>query len=471
MPQARQKSFSPQGTPGTAIVGGYIVTGEKDQRLSGTEKYRTYANILANTSIVAAGVRYFLNLVGKAKWDVEPAIEGDAEAERIAEIVEAVMQDMRTPWHRVVRRAAMYKFYGFSVQEWVAERKEDGYIGFYDIYARPQKTIERWDVDAHGEVLGVEQQSPQTGQPFYIPRGKLIYLVDDSLNDSPEGLGLFRHLASKVAKLEQYELLEGFGFMRDLRGTPIGRMPLAEFQRQLNSGTLTETDIRALRDPIESFITNALKGIDTGLVLDSEVYRGLGESQTPSTVPQWNVELLSGQTTSQEEMAAAIERLNREMARILGVEHLLLGADSSGSFALSKDKTQSFAMTVTSTLQEICESFESDALGPLFDLNGWDKKYWPKLKVEQIQFRDIEQLTKALSDIAKAGAKMSPDDPAVERLRDLMGLPKQPIEIAQRMVENERIALTKPQVGPDGKPIPGAPPAKAVDPEDTPPEE
>lgn len=431
---AKPKPFESMGAFGTAIYGGYIVESEKDARLSGLEKYRTYSNILANTAIVAAGVRYFLNLVGKANWRVEPA-DSSEQAEVIAETIADIMTDMVTPWHRVVRRAAMYRFYGFSLQEWTAKRRGDGAIGMYDIAPRPQKTIERWDVTESGEVRGVIQRSPQTMQEIYLPRPKLIYLVDDSLDDSPQGLGLFRHIAPKAETLSRYELLEGWGFERDLRGTPIGRGPLSEMSQMLNAGTLTAEQVTTLRAPIEQFVKNALKGKDTGLVLDSAVYRGTGESQTPSTTPQWNVELLQGSTNSQPDMARAIERLNREMARILGVEHLLLGADSSGSFALSKDKTQSFGMIVTSTLQEIKESFEADFLAPLFDLNGWDMSLWPTLKVEQIQFRDIEQITGALADMAQSGATLTPDDPAVNEVRDMLGLSSVPeVETPDTMV-------------------------------------
>lgn len=438
MKPSAPKPFQAQGAFGTAIFGGYIVETEKDARLAGLEKYRTYSNILANTAIVAAGVRYFLNLVGKAHWRVEPA-DSSEEAERIASTIADVMTDMVTPWHRVVRRAAMYRFYGFSLQEWTAKRRSDGAIGLYDIAPRPQKTIERWDVTESGEVRGVIQRSPQTQQELYLPRGKLIYLVDDSLDDSPQGLGLFRHIAPKAATLDRYELLEGWGFERDLRGTPIGRGPLAEMAEQLNAGNLTSEQVTALRQPIEQFVKNALKGKDTGIVLDSAVYRGTGESQTPSPTPQWNVELLQGSTNSQPDMARAIERLNREMARILGVEHLLLGADSSGSFALSKDKTQSFGMIVTSTLQEIKESFEADFLTPLFELNGWNIDLWPNLKVEQIQFRDIEQITGALADLAQSGAMLTPEDPAINEVRDMLGLSAAP-EMEEAEMEAEDMA-------------------------------
>jgi hypothetical protein len=176
--------------------------------------------------------------VGKANWRVEPA-DSSEEAETIADTIADIMVDMETPWHRVVRRAAMYRFYGFSLQEWTAKRRRDGQIGMQDIAPRPQRTVEQWDVSPTGSLLGVVQRSPQTMQPLYLPRGKLIYLVDDSLDDSPQGLGLFRHIAPKAEILARYEVLEGWGFERDLRGTPIGRGPLAEMAQMLNSGNLT----------------------------------------------------------------------------------------------------------------------------------------------------------------------------------------------------------------------------------------
>ena len=72
-----------EGVPGTAIYGGYIVENEEDSSLTGQLKYKTYSDILANVSIVAAGTRFFLNLVSRSEWVVEPADES-SEAEAMA---------------------------------------------------------------------------------------------------------------------------------------------------------------------------------------------------------------------------------------------------------------------------------------------------------------------------------------------------------------------------------------------------
>ena len=226
------------GATGTTIFGGYVTSDEKNPDLVGAKQFKTYSNIMANTSIVSAGVRYFLNLVAKSNWKVVPA-DDTPEAIKYAEIIEDQLDSMESSWPRIVRRAAMYRFYGFSVQEWTAVKKE-GMLLFKDIAPRPQVTIERWKVGDDGAVLAVHQLSPQTNEEIELPREKIVYIVDDALSDSPTGLGLFRHLVDAVNRLKRYEQLEGFGFESDLRGIPIGRAPLAALAEAVENGEITE---------------------------------------------------------------------------------------------------------------------------------------------------------------------------------------------------------------------------------------
>src|SRR4051812_23471684 len=153
-PLPRARPFSEMGTSGTPVYAGYVVTAERNPKLVGLEKHRTFADILANTSIVAAGTRYFLNVVARPSWSCEPA-DDSAEAKKYAEFVEEVMfEELHTPWSRVVRRAGTYRFHGFHLSEWTAKRRDDGKIGFDDIETRPQYTIWKWEVDERGTVIG-----------------------------------------------------------------------------------------------------------------------------------------------------------------------------------------------------------------------------------------------------------------------------------------------------------------------------
>lgn len=412
------------GAPGVAVYGGFIQDNEKNPNLaSREERFKTYSEILANASIVAAGTRYFLNLVSKAQWTFNPSDE-DPDG-RFAELTEqALLEDPVTPWHRIVRRAAMYRFYGFSVQEWTARKRKDGVLTFHDVAPRAQLTIEKWDLDEFGKVLGVLQRSPQTQKDIYLPRGKLLYLVDDTLSDSPEGLGLFRHLVAPAQRLFRYEQLEGFGFETDLRGIPIGRGPFSELARQVEDGELSQAQRISIEAPLRKFIENHVKTEKLGMLLDSITYEAKDEAGRASNAKQWDVELLRASGTSFQENARAIERVNRELSRVLGVEQLMLGSDSSGSFALSRDKTDSFFLLIDGALTEIRTTIEDDLIRVLFELNGWPLEAMPEVGTEAIRFADVEQIARTLRDMATAGAVLAPDDPVVNFVREQMGAPE-----------------------------------------------
>ena len=410
------------GRPGVAVWGGYVEEQETSSDLSSREnRYRTYTDILANTSIVAAGVRHFLNLMGSSPWNFIPA---DADTDSMySDRAEAMLtEDPDTPWHRIVRRAAMYRFYGFSIQEWTAKRHKDGYFTFADIAPRSQRTIERWDVSETGKVIGATQRDPQRQIEIYLPRSKIVYLVDDSLHDSPEGLGIFRHLVLSSQRLRRYEQLEGAGFETDLRGTPIGRAPFSALQRAVNRKEITEADRQSIEQPIKKFIESHIKGPKLGILLDSMPYESTEEAGSkPSVTRQWDVDLLQGSSTSFVANAAAIDRVNREMARILGVEQLLLGT-STGSYALSHDKTQQFYLMVDGALTEIRESFKKDLLERFWMLNGWSMDTVPGVRTKSVRFSDVEQIARTLRDMATAGVMLAPDDPAINDIRDLLGI-------------------------------------------------
>lgn len=420
------------GVPAAAAYGGYVLEEEKDSSLTGQERYRTFSQILVNTSIVAAGVRYYLSLASKSSWSFAPS---DADEDgRFAELAEeALTKDPATTWKRVVRRAAMYRMYGFSVQEWTARRREDGVMTFADIAPRAQVTIERWDLNTDGSINGMIQRNPQNQQEIYLPRAKVLYLVDDTLNDSPTGLGVFRHLIKPAKKLERYEQLEGFGFETDLRGVPVGKAPYSELRRLLADGVIKPEDVTKATKPVEDFVAKHIKNPQLGLLLDSDVYSTTDDAQRPSGAAKFDLKLLQGGTTALPDIYRSIERVNRELARCLGVEQILLGESDRGSFALSNDKTNQFSLSVDAALEEIAEAMAIDLLDVLWELNGWPDEMKPTMKPDAVRFRDVEQVARALRDMAAAGAVLPPDDPAINDVRGLLGISLQDPELIEEL--------------------------------------
>lgn len=424
-------AFRTAGVSGTAVYGGFVDDFEANRDLKGPNKYKHYSDLLANVSIVAAGVRFFLNLVSNPDWravlppeDERPPNFDEERAQELANKVTRILKKADTPWNRVVRRTAMYRFHGFSIQEitFLRNALEDGVIGIKDIAPRPQQTIYRWDTDETGEVFGVLQRAPLTQREIYLPRKKLVYLVDDALSDSPEGLGLFRHIAEAGRVLRRYEQLEGWGFETDLRGIPIGRAPLQALKDMVEGGDISQAEMDARVLQMTSFIENHIRNPKLGLLLDSMAYETSDEAARPSNVRQWDLDLLKADASSHAEIAAAIERKIREIARVLGVEQLLLGDNGVGSFAMAKEKSHNFALIVDSTVKDLISVYEKDVVQRLFELNGWPLELMPRLQTDKLKFRNVEEITGALRDMAQAGVLLHEDDPAIVEVRELLGL-------------------------------------------------
>ncbi len=419
----RTTPFREMGVGGTAVFGGYVQRKDKAASWYGKERYTISSEILSNVSIVAASVRYFLNLISHPQWAVVPASDKE-EDKQYAEFVEDVIHDMVSPFHSSIRRAATFQFHGFGIQEWTGKRRPDGRSGFLDLESRMQHTIERWEMDSEGSgrVDGVWQRSPQTNNLWGIPRSKMVYLVDDTFTDSPEGFGIFRNLLEPYNRLKQFLTLEARTFERDLRGIPIGRMPIAKLREQVAAGNITEAKAKELIQAMTDFVSLQVKDSTTGIVMDSMPYESEAQDgMKVSTVYQYGMELLQGTANGLPELTHAIDRLQREMARIIGTEHLMMG-DAGGNRALATDKSRNMYLTANSVLNTISASYDRDLIAPLWIMNGFPEESKPWFQPEDVAFKDVQEITASLRDMATAGAVLSPDDPAIDDVRDLLGV-------------------------------------------------
>lgn len=428
---------SPEKLSGSSAVysyGGRLVSFENNPKLVGRNLFTTFDNVIANTCIVGAAIRYFGNLVAGTSWAVEPKQDTDSDkmAQRAADIVTAGLFEspMTAPWSSVAKRAALYRYYGFSIHEWcVRRRPSDGMIVYKDIEHRPQSTVDLWDIPPEGGPFkGVVQLVPMRPEYFYVPRDRMLYCADNALTDQPNGIGLLRHVVEHARRLERYEQLEGFGFEGDLRGMPVGRIPGAELAAQSGlTGAAAEAYVEAQAAGVHRLVRNHIKTPFQGIVLDSATYIAQAQSGAISAVPKWAVEIVRGDKGPLLEMNSTIERINREIARVLGMEFLLLGADGSGSLAMSRDKTSMFATVMESTLAELAWFTTHDLVYPLLELNGIDPElYCPQINPDPIATERIEAVVAALVGLAQAGAPLMPDDPAINQIRSRLHLAEQP---------------------------------------------
>lgn len=431
-------AFKEAGVSGASVVGGYAFGREQNPKLQGARKFTEYETLLANVSIIAAAFRLRNQLLAKPNWTVE-AVDDSPEAQAAKELTERVMKEHDSTWQKFIRHAGLFRFMGSACLEWTLQRAEDGTILLKSLENRPMRTIARYDMDEDGDVVGFWQTN-ETGQEYYIPRWKTIWLVDDSVDDSIDGMGLLRHCVEPANRLKNYQELETQGYERDFRGTLIGKAPLNAIQKAIKDGEITEEQGKAAISALENLVTAARKNGSTGGIIDSTPYEGTGSSgdgKQISSTPQWGLEILQGGSNGLNEMASAIQRLNYEMARVLGAEALLLGSTNTGSQALATEKTGLLHQTVNSDLKDIAAVFRHDLIEPILVLNGVDKKLVPNLVVEEVSARDAKEASEVMKNLVASGAAFTKDDPWINEIRIDMGYSPQPEEQIAQIDEQE----------------------------------
>lgn len=424
------------GADGVAIVGGFVVSSERDPRLAGNQKWITFDNQVLNVAVIGAAVNVWTRLGGSAKWTAEPNRAGGPGARLGVEILtEGLLEaQLSTPWCQIVRRQLMKVFRGFALHEVTVRRRSDDMIVVADIQDRPQWTIWRWNrPDPRGSWIGVEQQTMigSGERPYYIPRGRLFYSVENTLSASPEGVGLLRLTAESVRVLELYQKWEGIGFQTDLRGVPVSRAPLAKLIEQAkSSGKKTEAEIEAYVRAQTRFLTDFLFGhnktAEQGVMLDSATYVSKDAAQSPSSIYQWAFDLIRGATSGMPEVGSAISRIIRDIARVMCAEWLLLGGeDSGGAYSMHEDKTAMFGLVVNSALSDLASDATRDIAARLVALNGLDPETCtPRLVPEPVAAGAVKDACQSLAALAQAA--LDPRDKAINVLRGRMDLPPAP---------------------------------------------
>jgi hypothetical protein len=438
VPEASGPPTKNIGHGGTAVFGGFPDSPEKSPELRGQRKYKTYDELKYNLDIVATGLRRTLMLAKGATWRVQPAKDSGREGERVAEAIHEILlapRAMNRPFPRVVTRQFMHVFDGASIAVWTGKRRDDGLFGLLDVQPRPLATIVRWDVDMDGTLRGVWQQSPWTLEEIPIPRARMVYTADLDLSDSPEGTGILRHAAQTASELRRLQQIEGWGFETSLGGVPIVRIPYAELNQQVKDGKLTKQQAEDFVKGAKKFIEDRVITPGRGLALESMTFKD--PEGKPSAVRMFDLELLSVVGGDQPALGAAIERRTRAIARLLGIEHLLIGDNSKGGYSLSKDKTQMQVQIINSGLYDCADAFDHDLIGPLMGLNGFDRKLTPSLVPSQVMLRDVEAIVDGLEGLAKAA--LDPDDEATNEVRELLGISPAPERTARELAEDATV--------------------------------
>ena len=396
---------------------GGIIYAEFLQELQGRKGIEAYREMSDNDDVIGAILYAIEMLVRQTTWTVEPGGSTPADREA-AEFVQSCMDDMQSTWVDTVSEILSFLTYGWSFHEIVYKRRmgntrdirtrskfSDGLIGWAKLPIRAQETLYQWEYDDADNLVGMTQMPPPDFGLFTIPLSKGMLFRTRSRKDNPEGRSILRNAYRSWYFKRRIQEIEGIGIERDLAGLPVIHAP-----EGIDIWDETMEDYTRIRAGMESMVKSIRRDEMEGVVLPHG----------------FELELLSTGGTRQFDTNAIIGRYDTRIAMTVLADFIFLGHQQNGSWALSSDKTELFAMACGAYLDIIAETVNSQGIPNLIDINGEHFAGitdYPKLTHGDIEDADIAKVSAFIKDMVGIGV-LIPDESIEDYVRQIGSLPE-----------------------------------------------
>lgn len=397
--------------------------------LRGRRGIEAYREMSENDDVVGAILFAIEMLVRQTDWNIEPC--GDTAKDReAAEFVESCMYDMSETWIDTISEILSFLTFGWSFHEIVYKRRmgnskdprlkskySDGLIGWQKLPIRAQETLYEWEYDENDNLIAMTQQPPPTFNLYTIPMSKGLLFRTKSRKNNPEGRSILRNAYRSWYFKRRIQEIEGIGIERDLAGLPVIHAP----------------------EGLDIWDENIPANVQTRSGLEAMVRRIRRDEMEGVVLPHgYELELLSSGGSRQFDTNAIINRYDTRIAMTVLADFIFLGHSETGSWALSSDKTELFAIAIGAFLDIICETFNSQAIPQLIDMNGEHFAGitdYPQMTHGDIEDADITKVASFVKDMTGIGI-LVPDDGLEDYIRQVGHLPERTTDT--RTIDNVR---------------------------------
>lgn len=385
--------------------------------LRGRKGAEVFTEMSNNDETIGAILFAIEMLVCQASWNVEPG-GSTAKDREAAEFVKSCMDDMQQTWIDTISEILSFLTYGWSFHEIVYKRRmgrtkdnrtsskyDDGLIGWMKLPIRSQETLYQWEYDDQDNLIGMTQMPPPDFGLITIPMNKAMLFRTRSRKDNPEGRSILRTAYRSWYFKRRIQEIEGIGIERDLAGLPVITTP-----EGMDIWDKDDEDMNAIRAGLEAMVKNIRRDSTEGLVLPFG----------------YTFELTSTGGSRQFDTNSIIARYDTKISQTVLADFIQLGHESVGSFALSSDKTNLFSMAICAFLDIICQTFNSQGIPALIDINGdhfAGVTDYPRLTHGDIEDVDLATMATYIKDMTSIGV-IIPDESLEDYVRQLGKLPK-----------------------------------------------
>ena len=442
---SKTKSKVELGYSGSNTRFGQIRADEFQNELKGKQGIRKYREMRDNDATIGAVMYATEQILRDVPRIVEPADKKNEKAVEMAKWLETVFDDMEHSLDDHISEALSSLTFGFAVFEPVYKirggpkfvdpkrksKHSDGHYGIRKLASRAQWTIDSFKVDEKtGEILGVNQERSALTSNF-IPKNKLVHYRTTTTNNDPSGRSILRNAFKSYVYLNTMQVTEGIAVERELNGIPIIRIP-----SDYLADDATEDQV-AIRKMAER-IGRDLKFNEQGsIVLPSDVWVVEDKATTHRLV---DVELIASNGNRNIAIDPIIRRYQHDIARSVMAEFLMLGSSTTGSYALSKSKTDIFLRSVESYINTIYDVLNEQVVKPLWEINGFDVELMPTLKAGDVAPHDLDALGSYLRNLNGADINLTEQVDIIDALLANAELPLLDRELYQKGLEEKKQA-------------------------------
>jgi hypothetical protein len=305
--------------------------------------------------------------------------------------------------------------YGFSLFEIVARppgRNPQGWVTLKKLAPRAQWTIDRFETNDTGDVLGVWQTA--TTRSSYIPYPKLLHFRTASRQNDPAGLSVLRNAYSAWYFSRRIQEIEAVAIERELNGLPLVRIP-----SEYLAPDATDAQ-RAFVSQISAIARDVKRNEMGYVIVPSDVYEDADGKMTTTRLVDF--ELIASQGKRDIDTNQTITRYQQDMARSALADFVMLGVNDRGSFALSKSKADLFLQALTGYVSAIASVLNSKLIPKLLTWNGLPLEQAPKIVFGRVAPVNLDELGNYIQRVGGVGLNLTDED-SQTYLREAAGLP------------------------------------------------
>lgn len=434
------------GVAGQNTRNGSFRADEFLQDLKGTRAIRKYREMRENDSTIGAVMYAVEQILRDVDLKVMPADDTEAALAE-AEYIETVLKDMEHTLDDHVSEALAFLSFGFAWFEVVYKRRvgpnetdpkkrskyTDGRMGVRRISTRAPWTIARFDVDQKtGDVYGVQQNVSLAGGTAKIPLNKSLYYKTPTLNGDPSGRSILRNAYTSYTYLNNLQNIEAIAIERELNGIPVGYIP-----SDYLAADATDSQ-KAVLNQFKEVLSGVRMGQESYFLLPSDKYPD--KEGAPSNHSLIDIKLMASEGNRNIQIDPVIKRYQHDIARSILSEFLMLGSSSTGSYALSKSKTDLFLRALESYIQSIVDVLNKQLVERLWELNGLDFSLMPTIEAGDVAPHDLHELGSYLRNLNGADINLSNQPEIIDALLANAELPALDRDLYEQGQEERRQA-------------------------------